>query len=242
MSQSSDLIAERRDLRIWMGDEDAEQAAFAYYLLHHPANRTRLSLLRNETGKLVGALAECITGYDLFRPLIVMRGENDDALRRLLQKAMPRERPCLLLGPLHYAPLWQEFMQLTDDTIYRLYALDVRTFEPVINVLVTWTKTPDGLPRYEIRSSDKALAVASLNWRSPRFAEVGVYTEPEVRGRRWGESVVSALCAELLGEGVMPIYLVEETNEASCHLAERVGFRETGRRILFTAATWLARK
>jgi len=240
MSQSSDLAAKRRDLRTWLGDENADGAVFAYYLLHHPANRTRLHMVRNENGKLTGALAECITGYDLFRPLVVMLGEDDEALRRLIQEAMPRNRPCLLLSTLHYAPVWQEFMQLTEDTIYRLYALDLRVFEPVINVLVTWAKTPDGLPRYEIRSPDKAVAAASLNWRSPRFAEIAVHTEPAARGRRWGESVVSALCAELIGEGVMPLYLANEMNEASRRLAERVGFRETGRRILFTSAIWSA--
>lgn len=240
MEHAAELAAKRRELGTWIQQDDAHQAILAYYMLHHPAGRVRLHLSRNEHGKLCAALAECVTGYDLFRPLVVMLADDDDALRRVLQEAMPRGRPCLILGPLYYAPVWREVLVFNEETVCRLYVLEPAQFAPIINVLVTAGRTPDGLPRYEIRSPQKVLAFASVNWRSPRFAEVGVFTEPEARGRHWGESVVSALCAELLGQGVTPLYLADEANEASKRLAERLGFRDTGRRFLFASVLWPA--
>ena len=240
MAHSDEVSQKRHELRGWIADDDPETAVFAYYLLHHPAGRTRLHLARDARGQPRGALAECVTGYDLFRPLVTMLADNDEALRALLRQAMAHNRPCLLLGPLHYAPVWREMVRIEEEIICRLYVLDRVRFQPIINVLVTRAQSPEGLPRYEIRSPEKSLAAANLNWRSPRFAEVGVRTEPEARGRRWGESVVSALCAELISAGITPLYLAEEENEASRRLAERVGFRETGRRLLFAPAIWSA--
>jgi predicted GNAT family acetyltransferase len=57
-----------------------------------------------------------------------------------------------------------------------------------------------------------------------------VHTEPETRERGYGRSVVSGLCAELLSEGLTPLYHVEPDNEASVRLAQGLGFRDSGER------------
>lgn len=238
MDNIRDIEQQRRELRGWLREDDPAQALFAYYFLYHPANRVRLHVSHDKAGRVNGALAECVTGYDLFRPLVVMLAEDEAALSRLILEGVPRQRPFFLLGSLSYESAWAAHVSLSDSAIYRLCVLDRAHFEPIINVLVTSAQSPDGLPRFEIRAPAGVMAAASLNWRSPRFAEIGVYTEPAVRGRRWGESVVSALCASLLQEGITPLYLADEDNEASQRLAERVGFRDTGRRLLFAAAQW----
>jgi hypothetical protein len=229
----------RQTLQRWLDVSDPEQAVFAYYMLYHPASRTRLYVTYDQSGEVAGALAECLTGYDLFRPLYVMLAENEPALRQLIQEIAPQRRPGYLLGPMHYLQVWRDYFLLSGEEIFRLYVLDVANFQPIINILVTRAQSPDGQPRYEIRSpKDEVLAFASVNWRSPQFAEVAVHEEPAAQGRHWGESVVSALCAELVREGVTPLYLAGAVNPASIALAERVGFRDTGRRLAFASAEW----
>ncbi len=239
MSILSTIGELRQALQRWLDTSDAEQAIFAYYMLYHPASRTRLYVTYDQAGQLAGALAECQTGYDLFRPLYVMLAENEPALRELIAAIAPQRRPGYVLGPVHYLQFWREYFLLSAEEIYRLYVLDVENFHPIINILVTRAQSPDGQPRYEIRSPrDEVLAFASLNWRSPQFAEVAVHVEPAAQGRHWGESVVSALCAELVREGVTPLYLAGAVNQASIALAERVGFRDSGRRLAFARAEW----
>ena len=97
-------------------------------------------------------------------------------------------------------------------------------------MLVVTSSGPDGLPHCEIRAGERAGAVAGINWQSPRFAEVYVYTEPAVRGRGWGKSVVQALVGHILKAGRLPLYVVAQTNEYSIRLAENVGFVNTGQR------------
>jgi predicted GNAT family acetyltransferase len=74
------------------------------------------------------------------------------------------------------------------------------------------------------------MALAGVNWRSPAFAEIFVYVHPRGRGRGWGKSVVSACTAALLDEHIRPLYTVEEGNEASGHIAESLGYVDTGLR------------
>src|SRR5690606_22062321 len=109
--------------------------------------------------------------------------------------------------------LWaNKHLDVTDAEMHRIYRLDPRNYEPQINVLVVTSQSADGLPRCEIRAGDRAGAVAGVNWQSPRFAEVYVYTEPAARGRGWGKSVVRALCGLLLESRRVPLYVVAESN------------------------------
>lgn len=239
MSTLNTINELRQTLQRWLDTSNAEQAIFVYYMLYHPASRTTLHVTYDQGGEVVGALAECLTGYDLFRPLYVMLAENEPALRQLIEAIAPQRRPGYLFGPTYYLQVWREYFLLSGEEIFRLYVLDVPNFQPIINILVTRAQSPDGQPRYEIRSpKDEMLAFASVNWRSPQFAEVAVHVEPAAQGRHWGESVVSALCAELVRDGVTPLYLAGVVNQASIALAERVGFRDSGRRLVFAGAEW----
>ena len=77
---------------------------------------------------------------------------------------------------------------------------------------------------------DRLILPSVSNWQSPRFAELYVYTDPAVRGRGWGKSVVHALVGMILKTGRTPLYVVSENNEYSIRLAAAVGFVDTGHR------------
>ena len=112
-----------------------------------------------------------------------------------------------------------------------IYALDPSKFVTVFNVLVQQKKAPDGTPRAEIHC--RRQAAAGVNWQSPGYAEIYVHTEPEARQRGWGRSVVAACTGRALAAGRIPIYLVEQGNDASIRLAEGVGYYDTGARHAF---------
>jgi hypothetical protein len=129
-------------------------------------------------------------------------------------------------------------LQIDNERILSIYALDQARFTPVINVLVVTKTAPDGTPRAEIHSGGLQ-AAAGINWQSPGFAEIYVHTEAEARQRGWGRSVVAACTDLVLGGGRLPIYLVEPSNEPSVQLAESLGYMDTGARMVIADAVYL---
>ncbi len=224
------LTKQRRAIRSLLSPTDPADALTTYYALYHDARRTRLTLHRTDKGEVDGFLAECVTGFDLFRPLVVMRAHSEDALRWLLEQSLRAGRAYYFVAPPSLASALERHLDIWQPTTTHIYRLYTPHFVPVINVLVVQNTGHNHLSRFEIRAGDKAMAVAGLNWRSPRFAEVYVYTEPEARRRGWARSVLSACTAALLQEGLTPLYMVEEGNTASIHLAESLGYRDTGAR------------
>lgn len=229
---------ERNAIQDMLSLRDPADALIAYYALYHDARRTRLTVHRTESGQVDGFLAECVTGFDLFRPQVVLRALSEDTARHLLQVGLKAGRPYFFIVPLQIAPALKEMLEISQEAVARIYHLNPLDFQPIINVLVTQNEGADGWPRFEIRSQGKVAAASGINWRSPRFAEVYVLAEVEARGRGWARSVLSACTAHLLKEELIPLYMVEEDNSASIKLAESVGYQDTGRRC-FTCSGML---
>jgi RimJ/RimL family protein N-acetyltransferase len=128
-------------------------------------------------------------------------------------------------------------LTVNSPTRLLLYRLDPGRLEPVVNILVRGATSPDGLPRFEIRSGENLLAAAGVNWQSSAWAEIFVQTDPAVRERGFGKSVCAALCRELLARKKEVLFAVEQDNLPSIRLAEGLGFVDTGEReILFTGS------
>lgn len=232
---SAKLAQEREAIRPLLSLTEPGDALTAYYALYHPPALTQLHVHRTAGGLVDGFLASCITGIDLFRPLVVLRAQTDALLRDLLRAGLVRGRPYHFVLPLLCASTLKEEVELTEEHIGRILALNPAGFEPVINVLVVPAQGATGGLRFEIRSQERVMAAAGTNWRSPHFAEIYVFTEPEARGRGWGKSVASACTAALLAEGVRPLYVVTEGDEVSSALAAELGYYDTGQRELIAA-------
>ena len=223
----SDLEAQRTAIRPLLDESSPNDAMASYYALHHDPARTRLFIHYDENRKATGMLVRAQTGLDLFRPLVIVRAQDQEAVISLLHVGLQPGRPYYVTMPPDFGDVAFKELQVETPEVLRLYALDVARFQPEINVLVTSLAAADGLPRFEIRQGDKQMAMAGVNWKTDRFAELHVFVETAARGRGWGRAVVSALTNRLLEQRVRPLYVVSENNTDSIRLAERVGFADT---------------
>lgn len=242
------LVEKRRAIRALLDQERAADAMAAYYAFYHDEERTQLVTRMNGSGRTVAYIALSRTGIDLFRPLLTLRLNDDDpeGAADLFYEALNPGAGVFIHSPIGYRPLLAALFDIQREQQLRLFKLDERYFQPVVNVLVMRSGTPDGQPRYVIRPTNSATdqeigASATLNWQSSNYAEITVYTNPQFRQRGWGRSVVSALARDLLENGKTPLYEVAPENEASLHLAQSLGFVDTGADKLFLEATLRSR-
>lgn len=236
------LEEQRRSIRPLLNERNPSDALASYYAFYHSDARTRLVVHKGEADHITGYLAISRTGMDLFKPLVTLRlppGDMNGGVE-LISDALPEGSGSILYAPSSYGPLLGALFDIEADKLVRLLVLDQSRFEPIINVLVTQATSPDGLPRFVIRSQKdpgQVVASAGLNWQTRYFAEISVHTSPGERRQGWGRSVVSAMVHHQLQNGRTPLYVTGEGNEASQQLAESVGFVDRGARMIFTHAT-----
>lgn len=238
------LSEKRRALRPLLDERKAADGMAAYYAYYHADERTELEVYPPQASQARAYAAVSRTGIDLFRPLLTLRlpQEEPEAAADLIHNALEPGTSLFIHAPADYRPLLAALFDVTSEKELLLYELDASRFEPIVNVLVMKSPTPDGVPRYIIRptgpqSEGEIGASASLNWQTRYFAEVSVYTNPQHRQRGWGRSVVAALVKDVLEGGRTPLYEVERENEASRKLARSVGFVNTGQEKLLLEAT-----
>jgi ribosomal protein S18 acetylase RimI-like enzyme len=218
---------------------DTTAVYFAYY---HGVERTRLVTSPPEAERAEGYVLLAQTGMDLFRPFLTLRLPPDmeqatkliyAALRPETATSASSEQAVILNTPDEYMPLIRACFAIVSEEQLQVMVLDPAHFEPVVNVLVTQEMGVGGQPRFVIRhraEDNQVLAVASVNWQTPHFADVSVNTKTNAQRQGYGRSVLAALINHLLGEGRRPIYMVRTDNAASIRLARSLGFFDSGRR------------
>ncbi len=225
-------------MRALLDDSSFADAPTAYYALFHDPARSVLFTEVDEAGRTAGFVGRFQTGIDLFRPLVTLQCRDADCAARLLQQALQPDRPYILFAKLNQFSLVGGSLRVDSYRILDIYRLEVRRFQPVINVLVRQKTSPDGTPRAVIESGGQQ-ALAGINWQSPAFAEIFVHTDAPVRRLGWGVSVASAVTKAVVDGGRIPIYLVDGDNEASRSLAEQLGYVETGARQVYADVVYL---
>ena len=234
-----DLATKRACVQTLLSAHSPADAIATYYALHHDPARTRLFLHHDAAGQADGFLARAQTGMDLFTPTVTARAPSEQTAGALFQSGLIAGRPYYLLLPPELEAVAFRDLEVSAAERLRVYCLESKRFRPVINALVQPGAGQNGMPRFEIRSEQRALSTAAVIWRSPHFAEISVSTAPEARGRGWGRSVVSALANEILTTDAQPLYVTAGDNQASIRVAEAVGFDDTGARIFSGSATRL---
>jgi hypothetical protein len=170
---------------------------------------------------------------DLFRPLFLPFVARHERFGAMLQAAMSGNPSGLIYMPPEQKAWLEGKAQISNEQILDLYRLDPREFEPVLNVLVVESGSAELHPRYEIRSGDKVLAAAGLNWIGPKFAELYLEFEPEAQPRKFPHSVLSSACAFLLDQSKIPLLRLKQLDQPSRAVALDFGFKPVGNRTLF---------
>lgn len=234
------LTQQRRAIFHLLDEANPTDGMAAYFAFYHPDSRTILRPFPYAAIRAEGYVTLSRTGMDLFRPFVTLRLpiHNMQTSSDIIYEAIDPGMAVILNSPARYAPLLHALFDIQTEEHLSLYVLRPSNFQPVVNVLVTQDKAPNGLPRFSIRDrgNDVIGASATLNWQSPSFAEIGVNTQAGYRRRGWGRSVVSAMVNYLLENGRTPLYVVAQNNEASTQLAERIGFRDSGGREIMIQA------
>ncbi len=232
------LEAQRAAVRRLLDESSPADAPTAYYALYHDPARSKLFIRSDEAGQPVGFAGVFQTGIDLFRPLLTLACPDAACARSLLDEALTPGRSYILFARVNQLPLVRDLLRIDGVRILHILRLDLHRFRPVINVLARHETAYDGTPRCVVEAGG-AQAVAGLNWQSPTFAEVFVRTDPPLRGRGLGTSVVSGVTQAVLAGGRTPLYLVEESNEPSRRIAEALGYVDTGARQVYADAVYL---
>lgn len=201
-------------------------AAAQFYACEYDAKRVKLY------GDANAWCAVCTTGRDLFRPVLLIRGEGA-ALQAAMRTALMSGRQYLLSAPMQARDDVMTVCDVQDAQILALHQMLPGALQPVVNILAQTSTLADGAVRARILARDGTPAAeAGSNWHSRSHADVFVRVAEGARMRGLGKSVLSALCANLQSRALLPLYLAGINNMASLKLAARLGFVDTGVREL----------
>ena len=228
----TDLAASRRAVRHLLDERSPADAAESYYAFYHPEPQTQLLPYPVGEARAQGFVTLSRTGLDLFRPLLTLRLPIQDmaASTDVIYQTLVPGTAVILLAPTSYLPLLQALFKVHTEEQLDVLVLDRNRFEPIINVLVSSSTGPNGLPRFVIRSNreQETVAASGINWQTPHFAEISVNTALSQQRQGLGKSVVAAMVHYLLENGRTPLYTVAPQNTASQELARSVGFVSSG--------------
>jgi hypothetical protein len=226
-------LAERGRLAKLLDPRSAADATAAYYALNHPAERVNLLAYCATAGQPVGFIAVAQTGLDLFRRLLVPFVRSAEALDALLRAALLLQNPAILCLPQEQREWAKEVVQIDGEQLSELLRLDPRLFEPVINVLIEQSITPDGWPRFEIRRGRAGNVAVGVNWRGEYFAEIYTQVDPSPHASGFLRSVLAAMAESLLSDRHVALLRLDESQQNVRQEAIRLGFRPTGVRLLY---------
>jgi RimJ/RimL family protein N-acetyltransferase len=82
---------------------------------------------------------------------------------------------------------------------------------------------------------DQLAAVAFTAGIGDRYADVGVVTHQDWRGRGLATACAASVCSELLQRGLVPVWGTPVENHTSRRVAEKLGFEEVSRRVYVNA-------
>lgn len=209
-----------------IGPSDIRFALLRYHLLYDSRRgQARVhSLTRGDDWAL---LLVTHNQTDPSAPLVIAHGSRP-LVRRLMAEALsPGKRYLFILPSELKATLRAHSHSPEYGALCLLYSCHMK---PVASSTKTVVRFPDehGCFCYRLLSDGSAVSEARVNWRTDSYAEVGVYTKRDYRGRGFAKAVLSSLTMEILALGLNPLYVVNRKNRASITLCEAVGYRQSG--------------
>lgn len=225
-------------------DQVGAAGVFSRYVLARQPDAESLAVV--EDGHVVGtAVAGSSVGLYEAYPHWIFAGAPETAL--LLAEAARSESPALNF-PLSYLDLIQTTYPQHQISIDRLYVLPQSRFRPIrgaasvmrldaaalqtlylpaelqpfIGAADAWT---GDYTLHGIVLQDTLVCIGETLVQDRHYGAIQqIYTLPAYRRCGLAQQLVSACCASLLAQHKLPIYVVDEDNLPSRHLAEKLGF------------------
>ncbi|MED1205539.1 GNAT family N-acetyltransferase [Heyndrickxia acidicola] len=77
---------------------------------------------------------------------------------------------------------------------------------------------------------DMPVSMAIIAHRSPRHGRINsVYTPDQFRKKGYASALVAHICADLMGEGIIPMLYADIKNPSANKIYKRLGFKESGK-------------
>src|SRR5258708_27976266 len=146
MPTLSSLREQRSQIASLFDSSSPADAPTVYYALYHDPSRSNLFVKSDAENHPVGFVGRFQTGVDLFRPVLVLRCRQAEVAADLLAEACTVGRPYLLFSNLNQLALVGGSLQINNERILSVYALDPARLSPIHNVLVVAKAAPDVTP------------------------------------------------------------------------------------------------
>ena len=78
---------------------------------------------------------------------------------------------------------------------------------------------------------DRLVAIAHTSALTECYADIGVFTLPDFRGRGYASAAAAVVAAEIQANGKAPVWSCGDHNRVSLRVASKLGFEEVSRRM-----------
>lgn len=187
---------------------------------------------------LQGLENRIIAAVDDLRKIIYIQAENPKIIDMFMQNyakinslnSYRVDIPEHLISYLNYHQIPKDFVE-----VYCIlkYTEDLAPGTSRPSGITKIIRNSQGIPMEAIITQDgQTMASSSVFWISDQAAELSIECLNCQQGPSFLINVLSAHSIELRKIGIIPIYLVSEINIHSRRLAEKVGFVDTGKRLI----------
>jgi len=203
--------------------QDIRFALFRYHLLYDSRHKQAKVHYRTR-GEEWGLLLVTHNQTDPSAPLVIAHGSRP-LVRELMARALrPGKRYLFIVPSALKAVLKAQTHSAEYGATCLLYSCSTTTALPEQAAVVRF-QGKNGCCGYRVLMGDLIVSEARINWQTDCFAEMGVYTKRDFRGRGFAKAALHHLTSEILALGLRPLYVVNRNNLASIAVCAAVGYR-----------------
>lgn len=206
----------------WYPPDDISAALLRYHLLLAPSSDKPPVYLQEGDAK--GVLGFARNPLDPGAPLVLMLVTQGRLIPVLMQTALlPGLRYTFIVNSEYRSLLRTNLRDIEYERHCLVYTCDEMRSRRKLDEVSRY-EVPGGRFGYIRCINGQKVADARVNWLTEQFAEIGVHTKKEFRGRGYAKDVVAALSVDILTGGRRPVYVVGHKNLASISVCESLGY------------------
>lgn len=206
---------------------DPRYALFRYHLLFDQ-RRSSASLHSLSVGSDWAVLLIAHNATDPEAPLVIAHGTVSRLVRQLLSEALCPGQRYLFIVPYALRPMLLGESRAAEYSLRCLLYSCSRLLTKRDGANLLRFPTEQGCYGFRRLLDRRTVSEARVNWQTDRFAEIGVHTKRDFRGRGFAKDALYALTVEILQAGLCPLYVVGQKNLASLAVCQSLGYEDSG--------------